>query len=483
MAILTTDHTAPLVAANARRFRMLAASLALLFIALQMGIDVARARIPFELDYEEGNILNAGVRLSHGLSPYPDPTAFPYVINPYGPVGYLLTAASIRMFGISFFAPRLLVLAGGMIVLIALIAVSRLAECQFEFACAAAALLVCSPMVTAWLPVLRVDFWALALSLAGLYLFMAFPRAVLLPSVLLAAALLTKLTALAAPIACGAELLLSGNRRRFAVFSCSLAAVFAGGIALSPGHSAFQMFGTHPDPFDFAHLRSQYGFAIQCAFVAVAIIICAVAGGLKWTERTRILWIYLGACSITMLTAGKAGSNTNHLLEWMAAVCILTALSMQDLYARGNRLLRPFAFGILALMAAWTLESMGRANLRPDQCDCGSAYAYVASFPSAKILSEDTGALVVDGKTVSISNPFVMTQLGNLVRWSRGSLAELAQGEYFDLIILGGRVENYDPGSGRWPADFIHSISEHYVLARQFQCAPYLGAAYVRAQR
>ncbi|MBV9075785.1 MAG: hypothetical protein JOZ10_19345, partial [Acidobacteria bacterium] len=36
-------------------------------------IDITRlAALPFEMNYEEGNILNAGVRILHGLSPYPD---------------------------------------------------------------------------------------------------------------------------------------------------------------------------------------------------------------------------------------------------------------------------------------------------------------------------------------------------------------------------------------------------------------------------
>lgn len=467
------------MAGNSPRYRMPFAGLAIIFIALQLGIGVARARIPIELDYEEGNILNAGVRISHGLSPYPDPAAFPYVLNPYGPVGYFLAAASVRAFGISLVAPRLLVLAGGAVILVVLVLLTRLSGCEFGFSCAAAALLICSPMVTAWLPLLRVDFWALALTLSGLYVFMAYPRALLVSAVLFAIGLLTKLTAIAAPIACAAELILSGRKREFAAFGAVIVAGFGGVCALVHGQPTFHMFRTHPDRFDFAHLMFQYGFAIECAFVAVAIIICAVAAGLRWNARTRVLWIYLGTCSVTMLTAGKLGSNTNHLAEWMAAVCIVMALSLQALSFRRDRLVGPFTFGIVTLMAIWTTESRGHARLRPDQCDCQSAYAYVASFPSSRILSEDTGALVLAGKLVSVSNPFVMTQLGDSVAWSRGNLADLAQEKYFDLIVLGGPVENYDPKSRRWPVDFIYAVSGHYVLARTFQCAPYFGAAYI----
>jgi hypothetical protein len=72
-----------------------------------------RASSPFQIDYEEGNILNAGNRLINGQSPYPDPQAFPYIINPYGPVGYQFTKAAIDLFGLSLLGPRLFVLVAG----------------------------------------------------------------------------------------------------------------------------------------------------------------------------------------------------------------------------------------------------------------------------------------------------------------------------------------------------------------------------------
>ena len=55
------------------------------------------AGLPFEMNYEEGNILNAALRIVNGLSPYPDPHAFPNVLNPYGPVFYYLVAIPVRV--------------------------------------------------------------------------------------------------------------------------------------------------------------------------------------------------------------------------------------------------------------------------------------------------------------------------------------------------------------------------------------------------
>src|SRR6266704_394987 len=66
--------------------------------------------VAYELDYEEGNILNAGLIIVRGNSPYPPPGSFPYVINPYGPIGYYSVAAINAVFGVKFLSSRLWIL-------------------------------------------------------------------------------------------------------------------------------------------------------------------------------------------------------------------------------------------------------------------------------------------------------------------------------------------------------------------------------------
>src|ERR1051325_9675130 len=64
---------------------------------------------PFQFDYEEGNILNALLRIRQGTTPYPDPHTLPNVINPYGPVAYYLLVIPVRVFGLSFVYPRAMI--------------------------------------------------------------------------------------------------------------------------------------------------------------------------------------------------------------------------------------------------------------------------------------------------------------------------------------------------------------------------------------
>src|SRR5512141_2296909 len=72
-----------------RRIPFLACEVILLALAvselwIHLQVLPQRLALPFQVDYEEGNILTALVRIAHGMSPYPDPHALPNVLNPYG---------------------------------------------------------------------------------------------------------------------------------------------------------------------------------------------------------------------------------------------------------------------------------------------------------------------------------------------------------------------------------------------------------------
>jgi hypothetical protein len=118
-------------------------------------------------------------------------------------------------------------------------------------------------------------------------------------------------------------------------------------------------------------------------------------------------------------------------------------------------------------------------SVRADQAGCPEAYRFIRSFPGNRILSEDVSAVVMSGKPVMVSNPYVVTQLGNSVAWSRGSLEQLANQRYFDLIVLGGDLDHFRPETGRWSPAFINAVREQYRTERQFRCSPSLAVAYV----
>ena len=436
-----------------------------------------RAGIPFQLEYEEGNILNAGFRILHGASPYPFPGSFPYVLNPYGPVAYLLTATAMKLLGMSLFGPRLLVLFAGLGVALLIVLISKALGVRIEIASLLGLFYLCSPVMWEWLPLLRVDLWAVFLTLAGLYVFLVNRRLCAAAAFIFALALLTKHTMVAAPAACLAELIVERKWRTALVFSGVTAATVAIGVWLASfrGFPVFHLLKTHPDPYNLIRWFVAFSIAAGSVCFALAIVIYGVAFHFRPRRETGLAWLYFGLCCLTGFTAGKLGSNTNHFLEWTAAACILGALALNHLLEIQKSLAGSFLGALTALCVCLTFLPQSEFAHSREKAECPQAYAFVRSFPGERVLSEDVSGVLLSGKPVLVSNPFVVTQLGNSVSWSRGRMEALVSERYFDLILFGN-----DPHvSGRWSPALKDAVAKNYKLERQFQCSPYMASAFV----
>jgi hypothetical protein len=451
--------------------------LTVLLLGIRIYFAYCRARVPFEIDYEEGNVLNAGLSVLRGQTPYPLASHFPYVINPYGPLGYLATALGLRMFGISLFGPRLLVLASGFAIAILISVTVRRCGGVNYVAWLFGSLYLCSPLVWSWYPLLRVDFWAVALSVLGVYVFLAGGQFRTASALIFACAILTKHTALAAPAACILDLSLQRRHKELGTFILIFFVVL-GACFLSLGSNfQFAIFQTHPDPYSIMRALKLYLAAIEGALLPLCILALATFSGFRYARVSRVIWIYAATTSVMALTSGKLGSETNHFLEWTAAICILSGLALSWLLKETHLLARPLLAGILVLTGLFSVLPQNLIAL-DNQGRCEKAYNFIASYPGNKVLSEDVAALVLGHKQVLVSNPFVITQLGNRLNWSEGSLDDLVSQHKFDLIVLGGEVQDFLPSSGRWSSNFIHRVGESYQLDRTFFCSPNFGAVY-----
>ena len=78
---------------------------------------------------------------------------------------------------------------------------------------------------------------------------------------------------------------------------------------------------------------------------------------------------------------------------------------------------------------------------------------------------------------LNVSDPVAMAQLGSSVKWSQGSMDQLAARQYFDLVVMGGEVGTNILDLGR-PA-LVEAIRRRYRLVRRLDCPPHLGVAYV----
>jgi hypothetical protein len=139
--------------------------------------------------------------------------------------------------------------------------------------------------------------------------------------------------------------------------------------------------------------------------------------------------------------------------------------------------------GLIALSVIFTATSqLAWRKMVVSASGCAETLDYVRNFASDRILSENISALVLTDKPVLVSNPFVITQLGNSVEWQKGSMEQLAQDQYFGLVLLGGDLKDFRPESGTWSAELINVIRHQYSPVRYFQC-PNARVAYVANNR
>jgi 4-amino-4-deoxy-L-arabinose transferase-like glycosyltransferase len=452
--------------------------LVLIATFIRLAFAFSRVNVPFELDYEEGNVLNAALRILHGQTPYPDPASFPYTLNPYGPVGYATAAIGTKLFGVSLFGPRLLVLVAGIatMAIIALL-IAKLSD-DWQVGILFAGVFVCSPLVKLWLPLLRVDFFAIFWSVLGLYIFLEKPRLSWMAAVAFSLAFLTKPTAIAAPLACVLDLILRKRILSAVGFAAIYLSIISAGAFGLGKNFIFDLTRTHPDPYSLKRALALYFVALTSAQLTLAVLVYGLAFGFRWTNKSRALGFYFAASSLAALSGGKLGSETNHFLEWTAALCIVGGLATAFLLAAHKPLGHAFFIGLAALTMWFALVPRYALLSEASPGGCLEAYNFLRSYSGDRILSEDVASLVLTDKPVLVSNPFVATQLGDSVAWSRGSMTALASRQYFQLIIQGAEVQGFQPSSGRWPPAFISAVGQHYRVQQRFLCAPHFVVAY-----
>jgi hypothetical protein len=439
----------------------------------------ARVRVPFAVNFEEGNILNAALRITRGATPYPPVGNPPYVVSPYGPVFYYAAAPLVAWFGTGFTASRLLVLASGVLATLFLVLLLARWTGSRRIALAFGLLFLALPLVRNWIFVLRVDLFALALALAGLYVF-SLRRRPVWPALLFLAALFAKITMLAAPVACWLYLLLAGERRRawsFAGWMAGLGlAAFAALEYATGGWLAFHLFLTHPDPYLFSHY---FATVLPHALLNVVLLIAAAALAVHDYRRRAfsLPLLYFLLASVATLTAGKLGSDSNHLLEWQAAMCLAAGCGYQAA-RRGGRPRPEAALALVpvGLMLVVLFAIPHSARLNPELTGCAEAYRFAGQHPGP-LLSENSGAAVLSGKKVWLSNAFEYAFLGKAGRLDQPPLARLVRDRFFNLILLGADLPELEKQAREpaapttiWPPAFVSALARNYRPVARFSC-------------
>jgi hypothetical protein len=429
--------------------------------------------LPYQLNYAEGVILSGVQRLMEGQSLYPSSRQFPVILNVYGPVYYGVGACLLKWFGLTFAPLRLLTIVSAVVVagLVALLLHHLTAS--WKLGLSFGFFFLTLPSVQDWLPLVRVDMPGLALSLAGLYLYSRFRDQWYVSIPFFIAASFCKYSFVAAPSACFLDLLFQKRWKQTAWFAGSL--VLLSGVALlglqstTGGGFAFDTLQSHADPFRIERVLFFLNFALhQHPFLFV------LGFGLALRDLRRgvatLPSLYLAFSTLTLISAGVNGSDYNHLLEWTAVLCLCGGMSYHLLRQQA-----PEAKALLlvpGVLAVFILVTLRPPFAYARYAECQDAYAYVKHHPGRRILAEDVGAVVMAGKSVQLSDPYIWTWLVRRKGWSDAELQSLVRAHAFDAIILSGPI-NWQKGMGdasRWPLPSLNALQENYRPVRIFDC-------------
>jgi hypothetical protein len=427
---------------------------------------------PYQSNFGEGPVLGVGVRVAQGLSAYPPADQLPYVFSSYGPLPYYLTALCVKLFGVSFTAPRLLVVVSGawcaamIAILVRHWGGTRLVSLGFGL------LYLSRPVVQIWLPLLRVDFFGLALSLTGLYLFVK-SRRWYLSVPFFVAALFCKFLLVSGPLACFLYAVFRKESRKAAWFAASItslgALAFLCAQRATHGWFAFHTF--------WANAGHPFSLSVALDFIQgelkgdyfLVVLALALACFLRSRPQVSLPLAYLGLTFLTCLARGKVGADSNYFLEWQGAVCLCAALAYQFLKSQSDS--RSLAHVLLpAALGAMVLVNLGTQKLDPSSDSaCRQAYEYVRDYPAGRILSENPGAVILSGKSSLVFLPFDWTRQVVDKGWPDTEVVDLIRSHQIDLIVLGFPAERTSTQE-RWPNSVQEAIAQNYRLLHVVPC-------------
>src|SRR5579871_420124 len=284
-----------------------------------------------EFTFPESVVAAQSMMLAHQGTLYYSLRDYPYTVNAYMPLFYLLDAGLIRLNIPALVAGRLISFAA----LLGIYAVTwrmiMLYTGRLYCAWLGTVLCVSTSLLLTWGTVGQVDTLAICLALTGFYYFSR--QRLIRAGVFVILALLTKQTVLAAPTTIFTCLLLSNWKtalRWGAGVAGSLLAVVIGWNAVTHGNFLANTVFANLNPFAIEQIRPHLNLMLIAA--GQLILVAAAGARAAWRGRGKALLIYVSFAAATFLaTAPKIGSDSNYQIETTILLVLCSAIGLEAL--------------------------------------------------------------------------------------------------------------------------------------------------------
>lgn len=427
---------------------------------------------PYDLDWGEGYVLNDALRLSRGEAIYVDIQQYPMVRSPYPPIFPALNALLLAFTGPSFVAGRFLSVAATLASAALGVVLARISGASRQAAVLAGLAMLACPYTYQWAPYSRVDMLAIALSVLALVLAsgQAGSARLALAGLAACAALFTKQTSIAAPLAIAVAILVRQPRLLVPYLAGLLIPASTFGIALitdSDGQFIRHVVtGNAGNP---ANLTRLARFQLEFTLLHPLLVLGALALALRETRARRAGALALGALFAWLgsFSVANETSSVNYFLEFVAFGAPAAAVALTRLMQRETNV--AVLGGSLALLQlAMVTHVPNVLGVWPSffpphgfTPSAGDAYvgqeldAYVRSS-RGDVLAEPAGFAIRNGRQVLLQ-PLDLRAEQLRGRWSSDELRRDVRARRFALIILSHQL---------LPEDVLEDVKRFYALER-----------------
>jgi 4-amino-4-deoxy-L-arabinose transferase-like glycosyltransferase len=449
-------------------------SLAVLVTLTYQAVSI---RHRFMADYAEAPLVDHALRLAEGENIYrPAISTPPYTISNYPPLFVVVLTPLVKLFGPAFWQGRLIS------TLCAWLAAFFLAKIIYQHtgdllaAWVTGMVFLASPYVVQWSSLVRVDFLAMALSVAALYYLTQWPQSwkcFVLGVVLLTAAIFTRQSyALAAPTAALFWLLHRDLRRALllaGVVGGLSFVLFLGLNLVTHGGFYYNIVTANINDFGIQRLIDE----LKKLSDTTLVLLLLGAAFIFLTPRRSGTWPlvvpYLVGAGLASLTIGKIGSNTNYFLE----LCAALSLSAGALIAWSRTGQKTFIVRVIILLC---LVYQTQVFLRTTLVDKVGSLRYwlnmysdqialndIVANTDGPILADDGMGMIVLSERHLILQPFEVTQLAWAGKWDQTPLIESIERKEYPLILIHYYKGN-DIHEERWTKEMLDAIERNYAL-------------------
>jgi hypothetical protein len=454
---------------------------------------------PYQLNYGEGLVAWQALHITDSARAYAPMDHYPFVAFQYPPLFHLATRAAGATTGgdllkagriVSLVSAALLCVVIGWTTFHAL--PHRAAWPPRLLAAGFAAALPTALYNFQWTWLARVDTLAVLLSFIGVALFAACPRSPwvqILAALLMTAALFTRQTAIAAPLACILTAFLLDRRSALRLL---LAMTILGGGVLgwltwwTHGQILLHLFRYNQTAFSIS--RSLFGFLMNARWMFGPLVMAAGASvsvllgrrGSFRANRHRRTILLLSAYSIlaglTTLAFGKEGSDTNYFLEWNVSLAPLAGIFLFRLRPNPADIARWRPVWLAALAVPLLILSAGipdahtgwlrlfGSNLPADRKQLKTYFQMLDIIGEARgpVFSEDMNLLYKAGKDIP-AEPAMIQYLATAGMWNERPFVRMIQEHRFPMIVAMVNRKTADILSGeRYSPAVTAAITEAY---------------------